>query len=85
MLDPREWTEEQRRFKEKIASLRATPEERARIMAARPPFDYDAWLREAAPPSPEVLEEMDELLQERREERMRSLAIEEERRAERIR
>jgi hypothetical protein len=62
------------RFLERIARLRATPEERARILVAGTPFDYDAWLQEAGPAVPKELEEMEELLREREAERGRSLA-----------
>lgn len=64
------------RFERLIAQLRATPEERARLLSAGTPFDYDAWLREAGPGRPDELAEMNELLRERDEERRRSLALE---------
>jgi hypothetical protein len=69
---------EKERFLERVARLRATPEERARILAAGTPFDYDAWLEEAGPAVPEELAEMEELLREREEERRGSLTGEEE-------
>ena len=62
------------RFLQRVARLRATPEERARILAAGTPFDYDAWLQEAGPAVPEELVEMEEILREREEERWRSIA-----------
>jgi len=71
--------QERERFKQKIARLRASPAERARILAAGTPFDYEAWVREAGPAAPEELAEMEEFLREREEERQRSLAFEEER------
>jgi hypothetical protein len=80
MAEPRELTEPEReRFEKKIARLRATPEERTRLLAAHTPFDYDTWLQEAGPPVPEELAEMEEILREREEERRRSLAFAEER------
>jgi len=80
VAEPRELTRaEVERFERKIARLRATPEERARILSSGTPFDYEAWLREAGPPKPEELAEMEEFLRERNEERERSLAIEAER------
>jgi hypothetical protein len=60
-----------------FAHLRATPEERARILSALPPFECEAWFREAGPPTPEELAELEEFLRERAEERQRSLACEE--------
>ena len=72
----RERTEET--FEQKLAGLRATPEERARILASSPPFDYDAWVREAGPATSEELAEMEEFLRQREEERRKSLASEEE-------
>jgi hypothetical protein len=65
-------------FEQKLARLRATPGERARILASSAPFDYDAWAREAGPATPEELAEMEEFLQQREEERLESLASEEE-------
>ena len=82
MAIPTERRERERReqtFEQKLAHLRATPEERARILASRPPFDYGAWEREAGPATPEELAEMEEFLRQREEERLRSLASEEER------
>ena len=62
------------RFLQRVARLRATPEERARILAAGTPFDYDSWLQESGPAVPEELAEMEEILREREEERQRSLS-----------
>jgi hypothetical protein len=59
----RTFTEET--FKQRLARLRASPEERARILASSLPFDYDAWVREAGPPTSEELIEMEEFLRER--------------------
>lgn len=56
-----------------LAQMRATPEERARLLAAAQPFDVEAWLRNAAPPSPEELADLEEFLLEREELRRRSL------------
>ena len=81
---PGERTESERRnktFEQKVARLRVSPEERAGILASKPPFDYDAWMQQAGPPTPEELAEMEELLREREEERVRSLARQEERSA----
>jgi uncharacterized short protein YbdD (DUF466 family) len=79
MSEPTELTQQELdRFEKKIARLRATPEERARILAG-PPFDYEAWVREAGPAKPEDLADMEEFLRECDEERRRSLACEEER------
>jgi hypothetical protein len=79
MAEPTELTLEERvRFEQKIARLRATPEERARILSEGTPFDFEAWLREAGPPKPEELVEMEDSLRERRTERQTSLASEEE-------
>ena len=77
MAIPTERTERKRKeetFEQKLARLKATPEERARILASSPPFNYEAWMREAGPAMPEELAEMEEFLREREEERLRSLA-----------
>jgi hypothetical protein len=66
-------------FEQKIARLQASPEERSRLAASKPPFDYDAWVREAGPSTPSELSEMEAFLREREEERAQSLAGEEER------
>jgi hypothetical protein len=68
-------------FEQKLARLRATPAERASILESSPPFDYEVWVREAGPATPEELAEMEEFLGEREEERRQSLAGEEEQRA----
>lgn len=73
MSRPAELTKREReRFERKIARLRATPEERAKILGAGKPFDYEDWVREAGPAVPEELAEMEEFLREREEERRRS-------------
>lgn len=82
MAIPIKRTERERReetFEQKLARLWAITEERARLLASAPPFDYDAWMREAGPATPQELAEMEEFLREREEERLRSLAGEEER------
>lgn len=66
-------------FEQRIAALRVTPEERARVLASAAPFDYDAWVQQSEPATPEELAEMEELLRERDVERQRSLASEKER------
>ncbi|MFN3648567.1 MAG: hypothetical protein ACK47B_03215 [Armatimonadota bacterium] len=86
MAEPIELTEQEReQFERKIARLRATPEERAKILAGGEPFDLDAWLREVGPARPDELEEMEELLRERAEERRRGLTAEDEQLAGRTR
>lgn len=77
MATPSELTKQEcQRFEERVARLRAAPDERARILAAGTPFDYQGWLREAGPAKPEELAEMEELLREREEERRQALAHE---------
>jgi hypothetical protein len=71
-------TAEERPF----AHLRATPQERARILAAVRPFDMEAWLRDAVPPTPEELADLEDFLREREEMRQYSLERERERLAE---
>jgi hypothetical protein len=66
------------RFIERVARLRATPQEVARIAATGRAFDYEAWVAEAGPADAEELAEMEELLRERDEERRRSIADERE-------
>src|SRR5438445_769093 len=41
-----------------FAHLVATPEERARILAAGRPFDVEGWLRNAVPATPEEVAEL---------------------------
>ena len=77
--EPPEREREEQSFEEKIAHLRATPEQIARLVGDTPPFDFDAWMREAGPPTPEELAEMEEFLREREADRQRSLACEAER------
>jgi hypothetical protein len=72
---PVERTERERgeeSFEQKLARLRAAPEERARVLAAASPFDYEAWVREAGPATLEELAEMEELLRGREAERQRT-------------
>jgi hypothetical protein len=56
-----------------LAHLQATPEERARILAAGQPFDAEAWLRNAVPATPEELADLEEFLKMREEMRAHSL------------
>jgi hypothetical protein len=63
-------------FEQRLARLRATPEERAQIIASASPFDDESWVRERGAASPEELVEMEEFLRERDRERERSLARE---------
>ncbi len=58
-------------FEQKIARLRATPEEVTRLVANTPPFDFDAWMAEAGPGdwTPEDEAEMVAWLAEREEVR----------------
>jgi hypothetical protein len=75
-----ELTEQERgakTFEQKLARLRATPEERSRILMSAPLFDYESWVREAGPATPADLMEMENLLSEREEERLQSLADDE--------
>ena len=57
-----------------FAHLRASPEERARILASLAPFDVEAWRREATPATPEELASLEEWLKERERERALELA-----------
>jgi hypothetical protein len=54
-------------FEEKIAHLRATPEEIARLVGNTPPFDFDTWMDEARSGdwTPEDEAEIQEWLAER--------------------
>jgi hypothetical protein len=54
--------------------VRATDEERDRILGAAPPFDADSWMRGEVPPSPEELADLDAFLREREALRQLSLA-----------
>jgi hypothetical protein len=74
-LPEREYGDET--FEQQLACLRATPEERARVLALGSPFDYEAWLLEAGPALIEELAEMEEFLRGREAERQRGLAREE--------
>ena len=71
-IEQTEYEQRQETFEQIIGRLRATPEERAWILASKPPFDFEAWAREAGPASPEELAEMEEFLREREEERQHS-------------
>jgi hypothetical protein len=65
---------EEETFEQKLARLRATPEEIARLVADTPPFDFDAWMAEARPGdwTPEDEAEIEEWLAEREAMRQRS-------------
>jgi hypothetical protein len=76
-LTPQEHGDEP--FERRLARLRASPEERAQILASAPPFDYAAWVQEAGPAAPEELVEMEEFLRASQVERERSLALEQRR------
>jgi hypothetical protein len=65
-----------------FAHLRATPEERARVLAMAPAFDAEAWRRNTVPPTPEELADLEEFLREREEMRQQSLTYIEKRIAE---
>jgi hypothetical protein len=57
-----------------FAHLRVTPEERARLLAmAPPPFDVEAWQRDAVPPTTEELADLEEFLRELEEMRQYDL------------
>ena len=47
-----------------LAHLRATTEERARILGAGCPFDATAWLRDTVPATPEEAADLNEFLRE---------------------
>jgi hypothetical protein len=68
-MDHGKQTVEERPF----APLRATPQERAHLLAAALPFDVEAWRRDAVPPTPEELADLEDFLQEREEMRRYSL------------
>jgi hypothetical protein len=59
--------------KRPFAHLRATPQERARILLAVLPFDVESWRRDAVPPTPEELADLEDFLREREEMRRYSL------------
>jgi hypothetical protein len=65
--------QERERFERKIARLRAAPEYIARLVADTPPFDFDAWMAEAGPSTPDELAEMEGFLREREQERLQGL------------
>jgi hypothetical protein len=62
-----------------FAHLRATPEERERLLAGIQPFDVEAWRREAIPATPESLAALEAFLRDREEDRRLSLERDEER------
>ena len=64
---------EQEREERPWTSLRATPEEIARLVADIPPFDFDAWMAETEPDAwtPEDEAEIEEWLAEREAMRRR--------------
>lgn len=75
-ISPEEIQRVEERFLKRIAELRATPEERARILGKVQPFDYQEWLSEAGPALPEELAEMEKFLRRRERERQLSLEVE---------
>jgi hypothetical protein len=64
-----------------LARLRATPEERARILASTVPFDAEVWQRGAVLPTPEELDDLEDFLREHEEARQYSAERQEERMA----
>jgi hypothetical protein len=76
-LPPEVAEREKERFLKRVAQLRASSEEQERLLSASAPFDWNDWLQDAKPATSEELAEMEEFLQEREEERRRSLAAEE--------
>ena len=64
---------------EPFAHLRATPEERTRVLSALTPFDCEAWRREVTPATPEDLAAVEEFLQLREEDRRQSIERDSER------
>lgn len=62
-----------------FAHLRATAEERMRILSALTPFDCEAWRRGVPPATPEDLAAVEAFLQMREEDRRQSLDRDEER------
>jgi hypothetical protein len=68
--------------KRPFAHLRATPEERARILASAVPFDISLWQKDAIPPTDKELADLEAFLQEREEMRRYSLERARERLAE---
>jgi hypothetical protein len=61
---------------EELRRLQCTREERVRRFRREGVFPVDEWLAEGPPPTPEELQEMEELLRMREEEREASLARE---------
>lgn len=74
-----ELNEEKQAADRPFAHLRATAEERARILSALVPFDVEAWRREVTPATRDELAALEEFLLERDEDRQRSLKLEQER------
>jgi hypothetical protein len=62
-----------------FAHLRATAEERARILSALTPFDCERWRREVTPATPADLAALEAFLQMREEDRRQSIEQEQER------
>lgn len=69
-------TEERERFLRRLVRLKASPEEVAQRSRLGRPFDYEAWLAEAGPASAAELAEQKTFLEEREDERLRSLEAE---------
>jgi hypothetical protein len=65
-----------------FADLRATAEERARLLASAIPFDDRAWMRGAVSPTPEELSDLNDFLREREELRRYSIERQQQRLAE---
>lgn len=68
-ISQEEIQEIEERFLNRIAALRATPEEREKTFARVQPFDYREWLTATGPAKPEELAEMEEFLRRREDER----------------
>jgi hypothetical protein len=67
-----------------FADLRATAEERARLLASAMPFDNSAWMKGAVSPTPEELSDLKDFLREREEMRRSSIERQQERLTEHI-
>jgi hypothetical protein len=65
-----------------FADLRATAEERARLLASAMPFDDRAWMRGAVSPTPEELSDLSDFLREREEMRRSGIERQQQRLAE---
>ena len=59
---------------ERIAALRATPEELAALLATARSFDVDTWMKNVPPATPEEIAETDEFLAEIRADRDQELS-----------